>query len=219
MKADGDAGRNRPRRGQTAARVHPQKCRGRAFQQQPHIRPCKAAAKQRACAAKCDHRGQDHRGPQVRGASVRASHLRLADRAVNRCCDGRHARGRSFLPTARQMRCRQAHSSATVAAFEECGELAGRWLSTCSNLNLSLQAISGRQTNWSVQHDDDDQQRAQPPERRRSIAAAGRCLQVRAEARQPEVACCPAVNISHAISANHPPATETIEFHTRPMAE
>ena len=30
---------------------------------------------------------------------------------------------------------------------------------------------------------------------------------------------CPSTNISHTISANHPPATDIIEFHTKPMAE
>ena len=87
-----------------------------------------------------------------------------------------------------------------------------------SNLNLSDQAITGRQMSWSVAT-----MMAimvtRPQIIARVSAVAGGGLQIGAEAGQAEVAARRARNISQAIRKNHPPATETMEFHTRPMAE
>src|SRR5579872_6733999 len=89
-------------------------------------------------------------------------------------------------------------------------------LSTCSNLNFSAQAITGRHTNLSS----------------RTMTAIIVATPQMIEVVSPLLAAVcryepkpgrrksrvPSTNISQAISANQPPATDIIEFQTKPMA-
>ncbi len=96
----------------------------------------------------------------------------------------------------------------------DCGASAD---STCSNLNFSAQAITGRQMIWSIKMmipiitpSPQKIARVFP-----TFAAVCR-YEPRPGKRKSRF---PSVNISQAIKKNQPPATDIIEFHTSPMTE
>src|SRR5579871_1569103 len=89
--------------------------------------------------------------------------------------------------------------------------------STCSNLNFSLHAIAGRQISWSI-NTITETIAANPHATARMLPALAAVSKYdpkpgRRKSRLPSV------NISHAIKKNHAPATDIMEFHTRPIAE
>ena len=90
-------------------------------------------------------------------------------------------------------------------------------LSTCSNLNLSAQLITGRQINWSI-----NTITATIAARPQSIARvfpwpAAVCKYDPSPGKRKSLS--PSTNISQAIRKNHPPATDIMEFHTSPIVE
>src|ERR1700730_10697227 len=90
-------------------------------------------------------------------------------------------------------------------------------VSTCSNLNLSDHMINGRQTSWSVAtmmpitaH------RPQMIARVSPVAEAVDRYDTRPGKRKSRLQ---RTNISQTMRKNQPPATDTIEFQIKPMAE
>ncbi len=83
-------------------------------------------------------------------------------------------------------------------------------------MNFSAQAITGRQTIWSITTITATM--AAMPHNMLGVspALAAVCRYEPSPGRRKSFD--PSTNISHAIRKNHPPATDIIEFHTRPMA-
>ncbi len=96
-------------------------------------------------------------------------------------------------------------------------ELGASTDSTCSNLNFSAQAITGRQMIWSIRIMIPIITPSPQTIARVFPAFAAVCrYEPRPGRRKSRF---PSVNISQAIRKNQPPATDIIEFHTSPMME
>src|ERR1039458_2641461 len=88
--------------------------------------------------------------------------------------------------------------------------------STCSNLNLSLQAMIGRQIVWSISTITATMVNTPQTMARVSPALAAVCkYEPRPGRRKSRL---PRTNISHAIKKNQPPATDIMEFQMSPIA-
>ena len=89
-------------------------------------------------------------------------------------------------------------------------------LSTCSTLNFSAQAITGRHTNWSSSTITATM--AAMPQRMADVSPALAAVCRYDPSPGSRKSRFPRTNISQAIRKNHPPATDIIEFHTSPIA-
>src|ERR1035438_6980419 len=90
-------------------------------------------------------------------------------------------------------------------------------LSTCSILNFSAQAMTGRHTTWSISTMTAIMVPTPHIMARVSLALAAVCRYEPNPGRRKSLL--PNTNISQAIKKNQPPATDIMEFHTSPMAE
>ena len=97
---------------------------------------------------------------------------------------------------------------------QDCGASA---LSTCSILNFSAHAMTGRHTIWSIRTMTAIMVPTPHKIERVSPALAAVCRYEPSPGSRKSLS--PKTNISQAIRKNQPPATDIMEFHTSPMAE